>query len=98
MLLASERTARRRVRHRAGRGLDRDALLPFDREVIEVRVAVMDLALRPDASGEEEDALGARGLTGVDVSHDADVSESTNVAWHEESLEEPSGRCPAGCS
>ena len=82
MLGLGERTARRRMRDRAGRCLDRDPLLPLERVVVEVGVAVMDLTLRPDPSGEEEDAFGASGLTRVDMGHDAHVAKSSDVAWH----------------
>jgi hypothetical protein len=56
-----------------GRGGDRDPpLLLLDHPVHGGR-AVVDLAQLVGDARVEEDALGGRGLTGIDVGHDADV-------------------------
>jgi len=60
--------------HRVGRGRgDRDPPLPLLLHPVRRRRPFVDLAHLVDAAGVEKDPLGGRGLTGIDVGHDADV-------------------------
>src|SRR5688572_5336769 len=56
------------------RGGDGDAALLLLRHPVHRRRALMDLADLVDLLGVEEDALGDRGLAGIDVGDDADVA------------------------
>jgi hypothetical protein len=58
------------VDRRRGNG---DAALPLLLEIVHGGRAVMDLADLVDSAGDFEDALGDRGLAGVDMGHDAHV-------------------------
>jgi hypothetical protein len=58
---------------RGGRG-DRDAALALLRHPVHDGRALVDLADLVGATGVVEDALGRRGLAGVDVRHDPDVA------------------------
>lgn len=60
---------------RHGGGKDRDSFALLDRIEIRGRGAVMDIARAVDRPREEENSLGERGLTGIDVSCDSDISE-----------------------
>jgi len=57
-----------------GGGGDGDAALLFLLHPVHDRVAVVHFAHLVRQAGVEEDALGGRGLAGVDVRHDADVA------------------------
>ncbi len=57
-----------------GRGGDGDAALALLRHPVHLRLAVVDLADLVDAPAVEEEALGDRGLAGVDVRDDAEVA------------------------
>ena len=59
---------------RGGRGGDRDAALALLRHPVHDGGALVDLADLVGATGVVEDALGRRGLAGVDVRHDPDVA------------------------
>jgi len=60
--------------HRIGRGRgDRDPPLTLLLHPVGRRRPLVDLAHLVDAARVEEDPLGGRGLTGIDVRHDADV-------------------------
>jgi hypothetical protein len=61
--------------HRRGGG-DGDATLLLLRHPIHGRRAFMHLAQAVCPAGIEQNALGGRGLAGVDVRHDADVAAS----------------------
>src|SRR5437667_413775 len=69
------------------RRCDRDAALLLLRHPIHRRRAFMDLADFIRTPGVVEDPLGGRGLTGVDMRHDADVSVSVEgcAACHDRS-------------
>src|SRR2546425_12282846 len=57
-----------------GRGRrDRDAPFPLLFHVVHDSGTVMDLAHLVSDAGVVQDALGRRGLAGIDVRHDADV-------------------------
>jgi hypothetical protein len=60
---------------RRGRGRDRDAALLLLLHPVHRGVAVMYLAHPMHPARVVQDALGRRGLTGIDVSHDADIPE-----------------------
>ena len=53
---------------------DRDAALAFLLHPVGHGIAVMDVTHLMDQAGIEENALGERGLAGVDVRGDADVA------------------------
>ena len=79
-----------------GRG-DRDAALLLLLHPVHDGGAVVDLADLVGAAGVEEDALGRRRLTGVDVGHDPDVAGllEWEVARHGRSLAVLGGGSPA---
>src|SRR5690606_14428738 len=57
-----------------GRGLDRDATLLLLLHPVHGRGAIMHLTDLVALAGVEQDALGGRGLAGIDVGHDAEVA------------------------
>ncbi len=68
--------ARRRGRR------DRDAALLLLRHPVHRRGAVVHLADLVGDAGVEQDALGRRGLAGIDVRHDAEVADLREVGEH----------------
>jgi hypothetical protein len=71
-------------------GLDRDPALALERERIGLRRARVDAADLADDTGGEEQPLGERGLTGVDVRQDAQVERLSRQASYPSRSRKPS--------
>jgi hypothetical protein len=63
-------------------GLDGDAALLLLRHEVHGRSAVVGLADLVVLARVEQNTLGRRGLTGIDMSHDADVADLVEVVEH----------------
>ena len=65
-----------------GRGLDGDAALLLLSHEVHRRGAIVGLADLVVLAGVVQDTLGGGGLAGIDVSHDADVTDLVEISKH----------------
>ena len=65
-----------------GSGLNGDAALLLLSHEVHRRGAIVGLADLVVLTGVEQNTLGGSGLTGIDVSHDADVTDLVEIIEH----------------